>query len=506
MKQFSKISTLRPTRHLIATATAIGLALSVPMAGFAEQQATTSATTAVAAAPASFAGIVKEKLPAVVGVISTMPVPEHANAGPYSQLPPGLQLPPGMGDLFGGPGGQHNPHQGAKQALGSGFIISDDGYIVTNNHVIAQASSIEVVLEDERQFDATLVGTDPATDIALLKIESDEPLPHVTWGDSDALAIGDWTIAIGNPFGLGGTVTAGILSARSRNINEGPYDDFLQTDAAINRGNSGGPLFNTAGDVVGVNTAIVSPSGGSVGIGFAVPSEVAKRIVTDLRDNGSVERGWLGVSIQPVSEDIADALGIDDTDGTLVASVTRDSPADKAGLKAGDVILKMNGTAVEGPRELSMAVADLAVDSDVPLTILRDGKTEELSVKIGLHPRQAALDSGNADGESAPDTAQLGVAIAPLDASLRARLNLPEDLNGIAITYVAPDSAAAEAGLRPGDVVISAAGNDVPDGEALRSAVAAAAEKDAPLLLRVYRGGNYTFIAVNLTDANSDAG
>jgi serine protease Do len=477
------------------------------MAGFAEQQATTSAATApVAAAPASFAGIVKEKLPAVVGVISTMPVPEQANAGPFSQLPPGLQLPPGMGDLFGAPGGQRGPERGPKQALGSGFIISDDGYIVTNNHVIAQASSIKVVLEDERQFDATLVGTDPATDIALLKIESDQPLPHVTWGDSDALEIGDWTVAIGNPFGLGGTVTAGILSARSRDINEGPYDDFLQTDAAINRGNSGGPLFNTAGDVVGVNTAIVSPSGGSVGIGFAVPSAVAKRIVADLRNNGSVERGWLGVSIQPVSEDIADALGIDGTDGTLVASVTRDSPADKAGLKAGDVILKMNGVAVEGPRALSLAVADLAVGSDVPLTIRRDGKTEELSVRIGLHPRQAALASDNANGESAPDTAQLGVAIAPLDASLRARLNLPEDLNGIAITQVAPDSAAAEAGLRPGDIIISAAGSDVPDVESLRGAVAAAADEGTPLLLRVYRGGNYTFVAVKLADEDSKAG
>ncbi len=470
------------TRHLIGAATAIGLALAIPMTGIAQQE------PVIAAAPASFAEIVRQKLPAVVGIITTMPAP-NAQQGAVPQLPPG------MGDLFGAPRGAPAP-QGPAQALGSGFIITEDGYVVTNNHVIDQAASIEVVLEDERRFDATLIGTDPATDIALLKIESDEALPHVQWGASDDLEIGDWTIAIGNPFGLGGTVTAGILSARSRNINAGPYDDFLQTDAAINRGNSGGPLFNVAGDVVGVNTAIVSPSGGSVGIGFAVPSAVAQRIVADLREDGAVERGWLGVSIQPVTDDIASALGLDTAVGTLVSSVTRGSPAEAAGLVPGDVIISLGGETVEDPRDLSLAVADLEVGSPAQLTILRDDAQQVLDVTIGLHPSQSiaeAEDTGADDG-----TPRLGVSIAPLDAALRARLGLPEELSGIAITGVQPGSAASTAGMQPGDVITAAAGDEVSDLDGLRSAVKGAADAGEPLLLRVYRGGAYTFVAVKL--------
>jgi serine protease Do len=452
------------------------------------------------ARPDSFADLAEKISPAVVNITTSTTVAQ--NTGPTPLVPEGSPFEDFFRQ-FRDQEGQSAPRR--STALGSGFVISEDGYIVTNNHVIEAADEISIEFYEGGTLDAKVIGTDPKTDIALLKVEADHPLPFVSFGDSDTARVGDWVLAMGNPLGQGFSVSAGIVSARNRALS-GTYDDYIQTDAAINRGNSGGPLFNTAGDVVGVNTAIVSPSGGSVGIGFAVPSAVAKRIVADLRNNGSVERGWLGVSIQPVSEDIADALGIDGTDGTLVASVTRDSPADKAGLKAGDVILKMNGVAVEGPRALSLAVADLAVGSDVPLTIRRDGKTEELSVRIGLHPRQAALASDNANGESAPDTAQLGVAIAPLDASLRARLNLPEDLNGIAITQVAPDSAAAEAGLRPGDIIISAAGSDVPDVESLRGAVAAAADEGTPLLLRVYRGGNYTFVAVKLADEDSKAG
>jgi len=474
-------------RYVIGAATAIGIALAVPMVGVAQQEApAATAAASMAGAPFSFSGIVKQKLPAVVGIISTVDAPRGAQP----------QLPPGMGDLFGAPQDPRGP-QGPAMAQGSGFIITGDGYVVTNNHVIDQASGIEVVLEDERRFDATLVGTDPATDIALLKIESDEELPHVEWGASDDLEIGDWTVAIGNPFGLGGTVTAGILSARSRNINAGPYDDFLQTDAAINRGNSGGPLFNVDGDVVGVNTAIVSPSGGSVGIGFAVPSAVAQRIVADLRDDGSVERGWLGVGIQPVTDDIAAALGLDAAEGTLVSSVTRDSPAAQAGLMPGDVILSLGGEPIDGPRALSLAVADLEVGSDATLSILRDGKAEDLSVEIGLHPSQS-IAAADADQPSDEGTPRLGVSVATLDAALRSRMDLPEELSGVAVTSVQPGSAAAKSGLQPGDVITTASGDDIADLNALRDAVAASAEADAPLLLRVYRGGNYTFIAVKL--------
>ncbi|SEK69302.1 DegQ family serine endoprotease [Roseovarius nanhaiticus] len=491
MTQLSRLN--GKPRLMIGAATAIGLALTVPMAGIAQQDAPTSANSAaapIAGAPITFSDIVKEKLPAVVGIVSTVEAPA-AQRGAQPQLPPGL------GDLFGAPQGPRAP-QGPAQAQGSGFIITGDGYVVTNNHVIEGATGIEVVLEDERRFDAELIGTDPATDIALLKIESEEDLPHVEWGSSDDLEIGDWTVAIGNPFGLGGTVTAGILSARSRNINAGPYDDFLQTDAAINRGNSGGPLFNVDGDVVGVNTAIVSPSGGSVGIGFAVPSAVAERIVADLRDDGMVERGWLGVGIQPVTEDIAEALGLEGAEGTLVSSVTRGSPAEEAGLVPGDVILSLGGTPIDGPRALSLAVADLEVGSDATLSILRDGETKELTVAIGMHPTQSSPDASTAE-PAADDTPQLGVSIAPLDAALRARLSLPEELSGLAVTGIEPGSAAAEAGLQPGDVITAASGDDIADVEALRSAVAKAAEAETPLLLRVYRGGNYTFVAAKLT-------
>ncbi|MEI4260640.1 Do family serine endopeptidase [Roseovarius sp. D0-M9] len=477
-------------RALIGAATAIGLAMSVPMVGIAQQETPTTSLAPIAGAPVSFSEIVKQKLPAVVGIVSTVNAPT-----PQSGAQP--QLPPGMGDLFGAPRGQEAPEQRQAQAQGSGFIITGDGYVVTNNHVIADASGIEVVLEDERRFDATLVGSDPATDIALLKIESDEDLPHVEWGESDDLEIGDWTIAIGNPFGLGGTVTAGILSARSRNINAGPYDDFLQTDAAINRGNSGGPLFNIDGDVVGVNTAIASPTGGSVGIGFAVPSAVAQRIVADLREDGTVERGWLGVGIQPVTEDIATALGLDEAEGTLVSSVTRESPAAQAGLAPGDVIVSLNGEPVEGPRALSLAVADLEVGSEATLSIMRDGEAQDLTFEIGLHPSQSVSETENADPAD-ENTPRLGVSIAPLDPAVRAQLDLPEELSGIAIAGVQPGSPAAEAGLRPGDVITAGSGEEIADLEALRSAVASAAEASSPLLLRVYRAGSYTFVAVSL--------
>ena len=478
------------SRLMIGAATAACLGVAVPMVGIAQQDtsanAAASTSAPIAGAPATFSDIVKQKLPAVVGIVSTVDAPQAARGAQP-------QLPPGLGDLFGAPRGP----QGPSRAQGSGFIITADGYVVTNNHVIEDATGIEVVLEDERRFDATLVGTDPATDIALLKIESDEDLPHVAWGESDDLEIGDWTVAIGNPFGLGGTVTAGILSARSRNINAGPYDDFLQTDAAINRGNSGGPLFNTDGDVVGVNTAIVSPSGGSVGIGFAVPSEVAERIVEDLREDGRVERGWLGVGIQPVTDDIAEALGLGEAEGTLVSSVTRGSPADEAGLVPGDVILSLSGDDIDGPRALSMAVADLEVGSDATLSILRDGAARDLTVTIGMHPSQSTEEAGVAEAQE-DGTPRLGVSIAPLDPALRSRLELPEELSGLAVTGVQPGSAAAEAGLQPGDVITAASGQDVTDLDALRGAVAKAAEAETPLLLRVYRGGNYTFIAAKL--------
>jgi serine protease Do len=478
------ISHAAPLRTLLATA-ALGLALTgAPVPAQAQGQDFP--------APQNFAEMVEAQLPAVVGILSTAPAPEM----PASPMP---QLPPGLGDFFGLPAPQA-PQSGPMQAQGSGFFISADGYAVTNNHVIAGSERIEIVLEDDRRFDAELVGTDPATDIALLKVDTDEDLPFVPFGESDELQIGEWVVAIGNPFGLGGTVTAGIVSARSRNINSGPYDDFLQTDAAINRGNSGGPLFNVSGEVVGVNTAIFSPTGGSVGIGFAVPSRVAQRIVDDLRDDGMVERGWLGVQIQPVTDDLAAALGLEQAAGAMIAAITPGSPAAEAGLRPGDVVTQFSRAEVERPRDLSFGVAEIAVGTEASITVWRDGETQELSVEIGRQPSSMTPAAAPAGPEDEPETPRLGVSAVPLSPELRLQLNIPEDVNGLALSAVAPDSPAAEAGLRQGDVIVAASGEDTPDIAALRGAIADADEAGSPLLLRIWRGGSYSFIAVSMAE------
>jgi serine protease Do len=363
--------------------------------------------------PGDFSSMVARKLPAVVGILSTVEAPV---ADPRT-MP---QLPPGLEEFFGMPM-PDAPPRGPMLGQGSGFIISPDGLVVTNNHVIQGAEEIEVVLDDGRRLPGTVVGTDAATDIALLQIEADGDLPTVEWGDSEALQIGEWVVAIGNPFGLGGTVTAGIVSARSRNINAGPYDDFIQTDAAINRGNSGGPLFDATGNVVGVNTAIFSPTGGSVGIGFAVPSAVAERIVADLRDDGTVERGWLGVQIQPLDENIAAAFGVDTTDGALVAAVEPGSPAEAAGIEPGSIVTAVNGVDVGTPRDLVFAVADLEMGAEAVLTV-RTGpqESEEITVTIGEQPsmRTTAVEPDATGG----DRARLGLALAPLTEELRGQL------------------------------------------------------------------------------------
>lgn len=438
-------------------------------------------------APADFSAMVAERLPAVVGILST-------GSGQPQQRGPRPQLPPGMDEFFGLPM-PDMPPPGPLRSQGSGFILSPDGYVVTNNHVIEGAEGIEVILEDERRFDAELIGTDPATDIALLKISSDAELPNVTWGSSEDLQIGEWVVAIGNPFGLGGTVTAGILSARSRDINAGPYDDFLQTDAAINSGNSGGPLFDATGNVVGVNTAIFSPSGGNVGIGFAVPSQVAARIVEDLRDDGTVERGWLGVQIQPVTEDLSAALGLDDESGALIAEVTPGSPAADAGLEPGMVITEVSGTVVEDPRDLTFAVADLSVGEEIVFTVFDGGESRSVSVTIGRQP--GAEQMAGTPTPVDPDTPRIGVSLAELTPELRQQLNIPADVAGLAISGVEPDSAAARAGLRRGDVIVEVGGEPVDSIETVRSAVSESAESGEPFLMRVFSNGSYGFRAIS---------
>ncbi|RBI86369.1 protease Do [Rhodosalinus halophilus] len=445
--------------------------------------------------PAGFQEMVADKLPAVVGILSTAP----ARAGGPERGP---RLPPGFEDFFGAPMPQQPP--GPMRAQGSGFFVSADGYVVTNNHVVQGAESVEVVLADEERLEAAIVGTDPATDLALLKVETDETRPFVTWGASSDLQVGEWLVAIGNPFGLRATVTAGILSARSRDIRSGPYDDFLQTDAAINSGNSGGPLFNTEGDVVGVNTAIFSPSGGNVGIGFAIPSRVAQSVVADLRDDGEVERGYLGVRLQPVDANLAAALGLpeDAPGGALIADVTEGSPAAEAGLRPGDVVTQIAGEPIEDPRALSFAVAALEAGSEVGVSVLREGEPERLEVTIGEQPAEFFAAAAPPQTPQDDGQARLGVTVAPVDGELRARSNLPDTVSGLYVVSVAPGTPAARAGLREGDVISTADGEEIEGVEALRAAARAAEESERPLLLRVFRGGSHSFVAVRLDDGD----
>ena len=339
---------------------------------------TLAPTAALAVPPGGYADLVEEISPSVVFIEVTAKVADVDFRG---------ALPEGMPEELRKRFEEFMPRGGAEQAprqgVGSGFIISEDGRIVTNHHVIDGAQSVTVTLSDGRKLEATVLGSDPMTDIALLQVEAAEDLPAVTFGDSDAMRAGDEVFAVGNPFGLGGTVTSGIVSATSRNINSGPYDDFIQTDAAINRGNSGGPLFNAAGEVIGVNTAIFSPDGGSVGIGFAVPSDLVREIVADLEDDGSITRGWLGVQIRPMSDEVANVLGYDAPRGAVIEAVSEDSPAEKAGLRSGDIVLSFAGTEIGELRDLTRAVASTSPDETAEVVVLRKGERMTLEVQVG---------------------------------------------------------------------------------------------------------------------------
>jgi serine protease Do len=347
-------------------------------------------------------------------------------------------------------------------SLGSGFIIDPSGIVITNNHVIEEADEITVILHDGTKLKGKLLGSDKKTDVAVLKVEPSKPLVAAKFGDSDKARIGEWVVAIGNPFGLGGTVTAGIISARNRDINAGPYDNFIQTDAAINRGNSGGPLFNMDGEVIGINTAIISPGGGggSVGIGFAVPSNVVQGVIAQIQKFGETRRGWLGVKITGVSDDVAESLGMKEAKGALVGDTTPDSPAKKAGLQPGDVITKFNGREVASSRDLSRYVADTEIDTTVPLTILRKGKEQTLQVKIGRleekdDKQKKAEESDNDDKKSAPkDKALMGLSLSELNAGARKQFNFTKDAKGVVITDVDANSVAAERRIQAGDVIV----------------------------------------------------
>ncbi|WP_319547008.1 Do family serine endopeptidase [Ruegeria conchae] len=396
-------------------------------------------------------------------------------------------------ERFGGPEGFNMPQRGPSQGLGSGFVLDEAGYIVTNHHVVDNATEVTVRLSDDRTFQAEVIGTDPLTDIAVLKIDAGEDLQAVEMGDSDVIRVGEDVVAIGNPFGLNATVTTGIVSAKGRNISEGPYAEFIQTDAAINKGNSGGPLFNMEGEVIGVNSAIYSPSGGSVGLGFAVTSNIVDHITADLLDDGEVSRGWLGVSIQNVSPELAAAMGIDVATGALVSDVVPDSPADGA-LQQGDVILTFNDDAVESSNELPVLVGTTKVGTDSTLTVLRNGKEEQIKLTIGQH--QAASAATDSVAEDKFEGTKLGVIVAPLTESARAEVGVAESVDGVVVTDLQPESPAAKAGLQRGDVIVRLGNLDTVSPDALKEALES--EKTDPALVLINRGGNQIFVAVEI--------
>ena len=451
-------------------------------------------------APDSFADLAEKLSPAVVN-ISTKQVVKSPHLNEMPQFPPGSPFEDLFRDFFDQQQGQQRSRR--VTSLGSGFIIDAEGIIVTNNHVIAQADEITVNLSDGSQLPAELIGRDPKTDLAVLKVKSDKPLPFVNFGRSDKIRVGDWVLAIGNPFGLGGSVSAGIISAENRNINSGPYDSFLQTDAAINRGNSGGPLFNLDGEVIGVNTAIISPSGGSIGIGFAIPSNITENVVTQLREFGETRRGWLGVRIQSVTDELAESFGLDKARGALVAEVTDGGPAEQAGIRVGDVILSFNDADVPEMRDLPRIVAETQVGKKVQVVVWRDGRKKDFDVTLGRledFERAEGVAAAQPDKQGS-EIADLGLTLIPLNDIVREQFGIPENVEGVAVIDVESSSAAAEKGIRPGDVIVEVAQQEVSSPADVSKKVAEIRKSDKKsVLLLLNRGGDLRFVAVRLAD------
>lgn len=457
-------------------------------------------------APESFADLAERLLPSVVNISTTQVNRERQQQpqrGPeIPQFPPGSPFEEFFRDFFDRGRPESQPRR--TTSLGSGFIVDGSGFIVTNNHVIEDADEITVILHDDTNLKAKLVGRDAKTDIALLKVEPSKPLPFVKFGDSDKSRVGDWVVAIGNPFGLGGTVTQGIISARARDIQSGPYDDYLQTDASINRGNSGGPMFNLAGEVIGVNTAIFSPSGGSIGIGFAIPSALASPVVAQLREYGKTRRGWLGVRIQSVTDEIAESLGLQKPRGALVAGVTEKGPAEKAGLEAGDVILRFDGREIPDMRRLPRVVAETPIDKDVNVTVWRKGKEQTVKARVGeLQEDEVATiakpEDNKRDQTGKPGVSVLGLTLAELNNALRGQFKLPNDAKGIVVVEVAANSPASQKNIRPGDLIIEVAQDKVTSPADVKAKTdKARAAKRKSILLLVERQSDQRFVVLPL--------
>ena len=462
-----------------------------------------------AGAPESFADLTAQLQPAVVNISTRQRIEVSGN--PFAGTP--------FADLFGGRGQAQQPQTREAQSLGSGFIISADGYVVTNNHVISpggrgRVEQITVTMPDGTEYDATLVGADAQSDLAVLKISRGEPFPFVQFGESGSARVGDWVIAIGNPFGLGGTVTSGIISSVLRTAGGGAYDRYLQTDASINRGNSGGPLFDMQGKVIGINNAIISPTGGSVGIGFAIPAETAVPIVEKLRDGQAIERGYLGVSIQPVTEDLAASLGLPKNRGEIVQLVSPGEAADKGGVEAGDIVLRIDGKEVTPDQTLSFLVANIRPGTRIPIELLRNGERRTVNVVVGKRPseeqlRQAQMFSPDEGEEepATPDTAmsdlisqKLGLGVVPITPDIAGQLGIPATTRGLAIAAVDPNSDSAAKGLARRDVILSANYKPVPDAAALEAVIreAEADGRNAVLIQIQRRNGSPRYVPVRL--------
>ncbi len=464
--------------------------------------------------PASVADLAEKLLGAVVNISTSQTVKgtEGPGAVPMPQLPEGSPFQDFFDDFFNNRGGDKGGGGQKVQSLGSGFVIdAEQGIVVTNNHVIADADDIEVNFSDNVTLKAKLVGTDTKTDIAVLKVDpKGHKLTAVKFGDSNTMRIGDWVMAIGNPFGLGGTVTVGIISARNRDINAGPYDDFIQTDAAINRGNSGGPLFNMNGEVIGINTAIISPSGGSIGIGFSIPSQLAIGVVDQLRQYGETRRGWLGVRIQPVTNDIAESLGMKEPKGALVAGIIKGGPVDNGQIQPGDVVIKFDGKDIRDMRDLPRVVAESPVGKAVDVVLVRKGKEMTVQIKLGrLEDGEKLAGSqdgatedkgGDNKGAEVATASVLGMTIGELNDETRGKFGIAADISGVVVTDVAKDSPAAERGIQPGEVITEIAQESVKTPKDVMDRISALKEQGRKnaLLMLSSKSGELRFVTIRM--------
>lgn len=496
----------RPVRLDRRTGLALGLAMALAFG------LTVPAAAQRTRGPDGLPDLVDQTIETVVNISTTARVRADRSV-PVPQLPPGNgPLQEFFDEFFNrrnndAPDAPRRNEPRRVSSLGSGFVIDPSGIIVTNNHVIDDADEITVIFHDGKHLVAKLVGRDPRVDIAVLKVESDAPLKAAKFGDSDRLRIGEWVMAIGNPLGFGGTVTAGILSARNRDINSGPYDSFLQTDAPINKGNSGGPLFNMDGEVIGINTAIVSPTGGSIGIGFAIPSNLAQPIIQQLRDFGETRRGWLGVRIQSVTDEIAESLGIGKARGAMIAGVTAEGPAAKAGLQIGDIVVKFNNRDITEMRDLPRIVAETSVGQTVPIVVLRSGKEVTQDVTVGRLEENEAPRPASLRPQTRPDTPPplvqrpvMGMTLAGLTADLRRQYKLADDAKGVVVTRVDPGSPASEKGIQVGNLIVEVAQEAVSSPADVQKRIDALKEQGrrSALFLVGNAQGELRFVAVTI--------